>query len=150
MAQWTAREKQKTSYKKELEHAASPLLGTAWLGLVQDRMESWKDNHSPRKLHKQPLLPEVTRNASKTTPPTSGVPLTRVQLLGASPQGVRLEEVVQVEVHRTREPVDIRCLGQCAHLKKATLESCGVEALMGSSLLPCPLLTELNVPVCYT
>ena len=37
----------RSSYLQELEHASSPLSARAWLGVVRERQEEWRKNHTP-------------------------------------------------------------------------------------------------------
>ena len=142
------RERQRTSYQKELEHSSSPLLATAWVGIVEERMAWWKAKHSPKRepcSHRKYHQPTPDYHPKpKTTPPTS-CPLTGAQLLAASPKGTHLDDVVEVVVYRSRSPVDLSCLHQCPKLWSITLNHCGIETL--TSIKGCPQLTQINMLV---
>ncbi len=135
-------------YQKELDYSCSPLLGSAWLGVVEERMAAWQDSHTHTHTHNKKVTSGMTMSEFKTTPPTSR-PLTKAVLLGASPPGTALSEVVGVAVYRSRVPVDLSsCLQQCPQLRTITLTKSGVETLVLPGGGDSPHLTELNMPVC--
>lgn len=139
------RQRKRASYQLELDHASSPLLPMAWLGLVEDRLIRWKANHTPRRKEHHADDKQSSENVSKAVPGTC--PLSKAQMLAASQKGTPLEQVVQVVVYRSRKPVDLNCLQQCPKLRTATLVKCGLETLARLQETAAPILVELNVPV---
>ena len=140
------RQRARASYQKELEHASSPLLPKAWLGIIQDRLEDWKATHKPT-LKKQRSEP-TSQDYQVKSKSEGSQPLTPAQLLAGSRQGTGLEEVVQVVVYRNRHAVQLDSLRQCPNLRTATLVKCGLEIVTPINPTHCPHLTELGMPVC--
>ena len=146
------RQRKRGSYQKELESACSPLLPVAWLGLVEERLEWWKQKHAQknkRGLKKQPAEDSSAPMEAEQAPSPAVCghqSLSKAQLLAASRRGSKLEDVVQVVLYRSRHSPDLSSLQQCPKLRTITLSKCGLEVLTG--LEHCPLLTEINAPVC--
>lgn len=138
-------------YVAELEHASKPLPGPALLGLVHERMVYWQEAQKKRKQldnkhrrHRKDIPCEDTSKSILTAVAGSRL-LTPAQLLGASPKGTELGDIVQVMVYGSRHPVALSCLEVCPRLRSASMTKCGLKALAG--LRGCPLLTELHMPV---
>lgn len=141
-------QRKRSTYRKELEHAATPLSTRALLGLVEDRLLHWRANYASKPLRKLFPCEKQVLDYPRSSPPKSR-PLSRAQLLAASPKGTSLEEVEQVVLYGCRHPLQLASLAQCPQLKTASLVKCGLESLVGLQQ-SAPLLKELNVPVCVT
>lgn len=142
------RQRARASYRKELEHSASPLLPKAWLGIIEDRLETWKENRSSWKKKSQQGGDRSSQDYRVAKSMLVDCrPLTRAQLLAASIKGTSLEEVVEVVVYRSRHAVDLSSLQQCPKLRTTTLVKCGLETVTGLLQEHCPRLIELNLPV---
>ena len=149
--QMAERQRKRGSYLQELESACSPLLPAVWLGLVEERLNEWKQSHA----HK--ITPTPRRTAaeqrqmvaeSQLASTGSGKqPLSKAQLLAASRRGTGLDEVAQVVLYRSRQALDLSSLQQCPNLRTITLSKCGLDVLMGISAHHCPRLVELSAPV---
>lgn len=142
------RQRARTSYQKELEHASSPLLPKAWLGIIQDRLEDWKAKHKPKSKKQRPE--QASPDYQTKSKSENDQPLSHTQLLAASIQGTALEEVVQVVVYSNRHTVQLDTLRQCPNLRTATLVKCGLEIVTPMDPTYCPHLAELGMPVCCT
>lgn len=140
------RQRKRSSYQKELEYAATPLLPRALVGLVEDRLTHWKANYTSRK-NKTLRRQQTSENQCAKATPCDSCPLSTAQLLAASSKGSSLEEVEQVIVYGCRHAVDLSSLKQCSHLRSATLVKCGLDSLAGLQGSTAPNLVELNVPV---
>ena len=148
------RQRARTTYHNELEHAASPLLPKAWLGLIEDRVDRWKESHTSWKKKSRPAAQRADRSPQDyRTGKASHAecqPLTKGQLLAASNKGTALEDVVQVVVYQSRYVIDLSSLQQCPKLRSATLVRCGLESVTNRIQNYCPQLMELNLPVGLT
>lgn len=145
------RQRARTTYRNELEHAASPLLPKAWLGLIEDRLARWKESHISWKKMSHPPSPKIATSPQdyRTGKATHGKhqPLTKGQLLAASSKGTALEDVVQVVVYRSRHVIELSSLQQCPKLRSVTFVGCGLESVTDIVQDCCPQLMELNLPV---
>ena len=66
------RKRSHSTYRQELEHACTPLLPHAWLGVIEERMEQWRKKHKRWKQLKniQRQIPHLLQNR----PPSSTSP----------------------------------------------------------------------------
>lgn len=66
------RKRSHSTYRQELEHACTPLLPHAWLGVIEERMEQWRKQHKrwKRPVNTQRLTPNLLkkRPLSSTSP----------------------------------------------------------------------------------
>ena len=145
----------KQTYIAELEQACKPLPGLTLLGMVHDKMRHWQETHCKRKQEQVSPTHIRTNSCSKCTSQHISGPigechvLTREELVGASPEGTVLSEVVKVVVTGARQPVALQCLDACPQLRTVRMSRCGLKVLAG--LPRCPLLVEIIVHVCiYT
>lgn len=140
------------TYIAELEHVSKPLPGPTLLGLLHDRMTNWQQMQCRKKQlegdHMQRRVDNPFRETGqpRLAPVAGSHPLTQAQLLGASPKGTELGEVVQVMVYGSRQPLSLSSLEACPQLRSVSMTKCGLKALAG--LQGCPLLTEIHMPVC--
>ena len=66
------RKRSHSTYRQELEHACTPLLPHAWLGVIEERMEQWRKQH---KRWKQPTnIQRLTPNLLQNRPLSSTSP----------------------------------------------------------------------------
>ncbi len=148
------RQRKRGSYQLELESACSPLLPVAWLGLVEERMDWWKNTRTTsRTLKHRPAEQSHSHSPMENQPagPTKGSgrqPISKAQMLAASRRGCKLKEVVQVVLYRTRHLLDLSSLQHCPNLRTLTLSNCGLEVMTGLPAQDCPLLVELTAQVC--
>ena len=136
------RQRKRGSYQLELESACSPLLPVAWLGLVEERLDWWKQKHTLSKKRSQRRQPADQGPDCHTaaTAGSGGQLISTAQLLAA-------EEVVQVVLYRSRRPLDLTSLQHCPNLRTLSLSKCGLEVLAGLPSQHCPLLMELSAQV---
>lgn len=142
------RKKNRATYQKELECAASPLLPAAWVGVIEERLAWWKANHTPRKegnVYTPRRRPRQSPLTDHQRPRSKPHPLTRAELLAASQLGTSLEDVVHVVLYSCCHSVDLKSLQLCPSVKAVTLVDCGVEVLSG--LQGSPSILQLNLKV---
>lgn len=139
------KERRRESYGREIAHTSSPLLPTAWLGVIEERLTLWKATHSPCPVRPtaRPHPPLGGGTLSHPEQPTAQG-LTKAQLLAASPKGTQLEQVLEVVVYKSRQPVALNSLEQCPQVRTITLTKCGVETLVGLEKR-CPHLMQINM-----
>ncbi len=130
------------TYRNQLEFAAQPLSPRAWCGLVTERLEEWRRQH---RTWAHPTPPTPATRSSHPHPPHTGTPLTKAQIVAASPKGTPLEQVAIVVMYRSRSPVELRSLTKCTQLSNLSLTKCGLASLSG--LEGCSQLKEIKVQV---